>query len=173
MQPELLLIGTNWNKNLDRVIQSLRGVRCRARIIGNLSEAQIKSLRDQQVEFSVAGRLSDAEVLDEYRRCDALIFASLEEGFGLPILEAQSVGRVVVTSDRSSMPEVAGGGAELVDPTSTESIRGGILRIIHDEAHRKALIERGFENVLRFDASRVAEQYAAIYREIAAGQAPY
>ena len=84
----------------------------------------------------------------------------------MPILEAQTVGRVVVTSRVSAMPEVAGDGACLVDPLSTADIRAGILSVWHDSAYRNRLIEKGLENVRRFDAATVARQYEAVYHKI-------
>jgi glycosyltransferase involved in cell wall biosynthesis len=68
------------------------------------------------------------------------------------------------------MPEVAGDGAELVDPFDTGSIRAGILRVISNEQRRKELVERGFSNARRFSATAIAEQYAELYREVAQGR---
>jgi len=72
------------------------------------------------------GRLTDAELVEAYRRCDMVVFASLYEGFGLPILEAQAMGRPVITSNFGAMREAAGDGALLVDPYSVESIRDAV-----------------------------------------------
>ena len=69
-----------------------------------------------------------------------LTFVSTYEGFGLPILESQATGRPVVTSNVSSMPEVAGDAACLVNPYDADSIREGILRVINDDAYRKDLM---------------------------------
>jgi glycosyltransferase involved in cell wall biosynthesis len=165
--PTLLLIGTGWNKNLVRVVQAIRGLPCHLRIVGRLTAEQRASLRENGTEFSNVESLSDSQMIAEYHRCDMLVFASLEEGFGLPIIEAQAVGRPVVTSDCSSMPEVAGDAAELVDPTCVSSIRCGIERVISDPDRREHLIRIGFTNVKRFDPSAIASQYAAIYRELA------
>ena len=80
--------------------------------------------------FSTGESLSDAEVVRAYQECDLVLFASTYEGFGLPIVEAQAVGRPVITSDILSMPEVAGGAARLVDPFSVPAIRGAVLELI-------------------------------------------
>lgn len=102
-----------------------------------------------------------------YAASDLLLFASTLEGFGMPILEAQTVGRPVVTSNLSSMPWVAGDAAVLVDPYSVESIRQGVRQVIGDRALRERLIQKGFENVRRFDAEYVAQEYVRIYEAVA------
>ena len=110
--------------------------------------------------------LSREELVEQYQRCDLLIFASTYEGFGLPIVEANAVGRPVVTSNLWSMPEVAGNAACLVDPLDVASIRAGICRVIQDSAYRERLVEAGFENVKRFQVEGIAAQYANLYRSV-------
>jgi glycosyltransferase involved in cell wall biosynthesis len=164
--PVALQVGTGWNKNLERVAQSLQGTRCRLEIIGNLKDAQRAMLKTSGVDFIELGQISHDAVAEAYRRCDFVIFASLYEGFGLPILEAQATGRPVITSNRSSMPEVAGDGALFVDPESTMSIRNAVDSLLHDEGLRNSLIEKGYQNVVRFSPDVVASKYAALYERI-------
>ena len=85
-------------------------------------------------------------------------------------VEAQAVGWPVVTSRISSMPEMAGDGACLVDPLDAANIRAGVLRVLTDEAYRAGLVKAGVKNVERFRSAAVAENYAALYREIAGGR---
>ncbi len=166
--PVALFVGTTlWNKNLSRLIAALNGIRCRLEIVGPLEDSQRDELKANNINFSQYQNLSDEGLLELYHACDFLVLPSLYEGFGLPIVEAQAVGRPVATSNRCSMPEVAGRGACLVDPDSTESIRDGLLRIIGDEAYRENLIQEGFENVKRFAPEKIAAQYAKIYRALA------
>ena len=84
----------------------------------------------------------------------------------MPIIEGQKVGRPVVTSNTSSMPEVAGDGAVLVDPYSISSIRSGFERIIADSSFRNKLIEKGRINAERFQIEQIADQYLALYRKL-------
>lgn len=166
-RPVILQVGTGWNKNLERVARALAGISCRLVIVGPLSRRQRAILEDNWIEYDNFVGISEAELVSLYRQCDIVVFASLYEGFGLPIVEAQAVGRPVVTSDRCSMPEVAGGAACLVDPECVSSIREGILRLIHGEDYRESLIRAGFENVKRFAPEHIAAQYADLYRSLA------
>ena len=107
-------------------------------------------------------------MVEKYRNCDVVCFVSTYEGFGMPIVEAQSVGRVVLTSNISSMPEVAGNAACLVDPFSIGEIRRGLDQIINDSVYRDDLVKKGFENCARFDPKQIATQYYDLYKEIVA-----
>jgi glycosyltransferase involved in cell wall biosynthesis len=165
--PRILQIGTKPNKNLERVVQAIQGRRCRLVIVGALSTMQRETLRRYCVEYENHVGLTRKELAAQYAEADMLVFASTYEGFGLPVVEAQAVGRPVVASNLLSMPEVAGDGACLVDPFDVGSIRAAVQRIIEDEEYRKQLIQDGYHNVERFRASAVAERYAALYREVA------
>ena len=230
--PVVLQVGTKWNKNVERVMEAVRGTGCRLEIVGELSGEQRKGqgnfshglrglntdrvraaaptglggecsrrgtpgdhnastdkettegledlrLTDLKLKHSgmtgdggqetvkVLGRLTDGELVEAYRRCDMVVFASLYEGFGLPILEAQAMGRPVITSNFGAMREAAGDGALLVDPYSVEAIRDAVLRIKREPALREDLIAKGLRNVERFRAEAVAACYAELYRNLA------
>jgi glycosyltransferase involved in cell wall biosynthesis len=164
--PTILQIGTRPNKNLERVAEALRGIACQLKIIGPLSDSQRETLMECGIRYSTHEGLSDEEIVEAYRRCDLVVFASTYEGFGMPIVEANAVGRPVITSNLASMPEVAADAACIVDPYDPGSIRSGILRVIQDSAYREGLIERGYRNAARFSPAAIAQQYASMYHEI-------
>jgi glycosyltransferase involved in cell wall biosynthesis len=91
------------------------------------------------------------------------MLCSTLEGFGMPIIEAQATGRVVLTSNCSSMPDVAGKGALLVDPFSIKSMREGLKKLISDSKLRDTLINEGFENVKRFEVETISAMYFEVY----------
>lgn len=208
--PVILQVGTKWNKNVERVMEAVRGMGCRLEIVGNLTEKQkagygnlshglkrieedifyagdtgakpllprsaadlkptnltLKTTAGVEPAVHELGRLSDAELAEAYRRCDIVVFASLYEGFGLPILEAQATGRPVITSDFGAMPEAADDGALLVDPYSVEAIRDAVLRIKNEPTLRAELVSKGLKNVERFRPAAIAERYGEIYRRLA------
>jgi glycosyltransferase involved in cell wall biosynthesis len=154
------------NKNLERAAAALHGVRCKLYIIGEISPSQKNALETNQVAYTTRAGLSDEAIREAYRNCDLLLFPSTYEGFGLPIIEAQATGRPVVTGNICSMPEIAGGGACLVDPFDVASIRDGVMRITQNPRYRERLVETGFLNIARFSPDNIARQYADIYQEI-------
>jgi len=168
--PVILFVGTTPNKNLERTIQALEGVSCVLRIIGEIKD-DIRALLDRHgVQYSTASRLTDEQMAAEYAAADMILFPSLYEGFGLPILEAQKTGRPVITSDLSPMKEVAGGAACLVDPLSVTSIREGVLKVIGDQAYRQQLMTSGGHNVQRYDVVIISQQYLSCYRALQEGK---
>ncbi|MEN8251571.1 MAG: glycosyltransferase family 1 protein [Bacteroidota bacterium] len=169
IRPRILQIGTGENKNINRVIQAISGMDCCFVVIGTLNKYQQDALSKYSVEYENYSDISRQDILEQYHLCDMVIFASTYEGFGLPIVEANAVGRPVITSNCWSMPEVAGNAACLVDPYNVEEIRDAVLRIIDDWSYRANLIRLGLENVKRFRVGHIAEQYAELYREVALG----
>lgn len=164
--PIVLHIGTHARKNLSRTIAALQGIDVHLRIIGHLSAELLSQLVESGLKYSFAVHLTDKEILREYEQCDIVNFPSTAEGFGMPIIEGQAIGRVIITSDHSPMKEVAGEGALLVDPYSVQSIREAYCRVLSDGSLREALIEKGGINVTRFHVGQVAGEYITIYNRI-------
>lgn len=166
-QPRILQVGTKPNKNLERVAEALAGLSCTLVIVGKLTARQEAVLARHRITIENHVGLSRQQLLDQYVQADLLMFASTYEGFGLPIVEANAVGRPVITSNLSPMPEVAGDSALFVNPFDVHSIRQGVITLMADAGHRDRLVSAGLRNVDRFSSQRVAEQYASVYRGIA------
>jgi len=108
-------------------------------------------------------------VTDEQKRAllsdaVALLFPSLYEGFGLPIIEAMACGCPVITSNISSMPEVAGDAALLIDPYNVEQLAYEMERVLEFSSLRNELIERGFKNCERFSWEKCAVETEKVYK---------
>lgn len=166
-KPVILQVGTRDNKNLQTLIPALEGIKCHLRIIGAPSESQLALLKQYQINYSWVDKLSFEQVVEEYHTADFLAFISTYEGFGLPIIEAQAVGRVVLTSDISPLKEVAGIGSCLVDPTDQMEVKKRIIKIINDKEYRQTLIAAGFENVKKYTLTNIARQYHLLHTQIA------
>ena len=122
-----------------------------------------KEMKGPQPRF--LGRVSDEELVVLYEEAELFAFPSIYEGFGLPILEAFYHGTPVVTSNISSMPEVAGNAAELVDPKSVESIRKGLTTVLNEskEASQKRM-QRMILRLQLFNWNKVADETIGVYR---------
>ncbi|MEI6059087.1 MAG: glycosyltransferase family 1 protein [Bacteroidota bacterium] len=103
-----------------------------------------------------------------YCQCEAFLYPSLRESFGIPMLEAMACGAPVITSNTSSMPEVAGDAAILIDPFNPEEITAAMVRIIADKDLKASLISKGFVQATKFTWKAMARQVLEIYREIGA-----
>lgn len=166
IKPTVLHIGTRPHKNLTLTIIALSGIDCHLRIIGPISDSDLDLLHKYNIDFSNSYNLTDDELLNEYETCDIINFPSTHEGFGMPIIEGQATGRLVVTSNISPMKEVAGLGACLCDPYSTQSIRDAYLKILHDEKYRNEKIRLGLENVKQYRSDIIANKYINLYNSL-------
>jgi glycosyltransferase involved in cell wall biosynthesis len=164
--PVILHIGTTDNKNIIRLCEALNNIKCKLIVVGKLNIDQFESLKSNKIYFENIFNVSNEEIVALYKKCDIVSFPSLYEGFGMPIIEGNMAGRVVLTSNVCSMPEIANDAAYIVDPYSVESIRKGFLKIINDEKFRLELIDNGFKNISRFTPKAISEKYVKIYQEL-------
>lgn len=118
----------------------------------------------ERVHFIGFARDEDLPAL--YAGAACLAYPSLYEGIGLPVLEAMACGTPVVTSAISSMPEIAGDAALLIDPYSVDELAEALRRLLTDEALRHDLIARGFDQAAYFTWERAAQQLITVYRQL-------
>lgn len=141
------------NKNFAPTAQALSDAGIRTIVVGASGTKRVLNSDGGYPESDLlwlAGRLSDQELGYLFSRADALVFPSLYEGFGIPILEAQALGCPVVTSDRSSMPEVAGDAALFFDPEHPDEAARHIAALRADPELRARLVAAGRENARRY-----------------------
>ncbi len=168
-RPYILFVGTREpRKNLARLIEAWQPLHEEVDLLiaGDVGwdDTDKKFANVEHLRF--LGRVSDEELSVLYTNAKVFVFPSLYEGFGLPILEAFYHGTPVVTSNVSSMPEIAGNAAELVDPESVESIRLGITTILKEsEEAQKTRIQRMIIRQHMFNWQKVAIETAAVYQK--------
>ncbi|MEZ4865630.1 MAG: glycosyltransferase family 1 protein [Caldilineaceae bacterium] len=129
--------------------------------------AQLAVTLDVAAHVHFLGYVADEALPVLYQCANFFCFPSLFEGFGLPLLEAQSYGVPVMCANNSSLPEIAGDAALLVDPTDVEALAAAMLRLSQDEALRQQLIAAGYENVKRFSWAKAARETLAVLESAA------
>lgn len=172
--PFILSVGSQQaRKNLPRLLDAFRVVRRtltthRLVIAGPTQWSYVGArLATAALELgdsvTFVGNVRDADLPALYTAADAFAFPSLYEGFGLPVLEAMACGTPVVTSNSSSLPEIAGGAAILVDPLDSRTIAEGLRQALN--AHRAAqLRQSGLERARHFSWDRTAREMLAVYQ---------
>jgi glycosyltransferase involved in cell wall biosynthesis len=168
-------------KNLPRLIEAFAGLPPALRERHELVLAGARGWQDDETFAAVRrhpdsvralGYVDDADLRALYRRAEVFAFPSLGEGFGLPVLEALAAGTAVLTSDRSSLPEVASDAARYVDPLDVTSIRDGLATLLGDEDERARLAARGRERAAGFSWARTARETLAVVEEVAGRRTP-
>ena len=165
-------------KNVPRIVEAFRQARADAGLPHQLIVAGKRGWKSDEAVAAVdeaqragvarwLGYVRDEDVPGLLGGCDLFLFPTLYEGFGLPILEAFVCGAPVITSSVSSMPEVAGGAAELVDPSSVPSITEAIVRVLGDTAKREQLRQAGRLRATEFSWARTAELTTECYERVA------
>jgi glycosyltransferase involved in cell wall biosynthesis len=176
--PYLLCIGKlQARKNTVRVIEAFGLLRKNTKLEHKLVMVGRKMWTSDEVyplidrlnlkdHIVVPGHIPQADIPLLYNGADALVFPSLFEGFGFPVIEAMACGCPVLTSTVTSLPEIAGDAALLVDPYRSEAIAEGIERLLTDTQLRQELIPKGFERARQFTWERTAEQVLRVYETV-------
>jgi glycosyltransferase involved in cell wall biosynthesis len=121
---------------------------------------------DLQDSVTFTGYLPDEDLPAIYNGADVFCFPSLYEGFGLPVLEAMACGTPVITSNISSLPEVAGDAALLVDPYSVKEIASAMQNLLEDEDLAQSVRDKGLKRAAQFTWERTARETLAVYRNV-------
>jgi len=177
-KPFLLCLGAiARRKNTRRVIQAFGQVARRCDVLlalvgrpGYGWESELAPIEELGLQDKVRriGHVADGDLPALYSAARAVLFPSLYEGFGIPVLEAMACGTPTVTSNCSSLPEVAGDAALLVDPLDVEAIANATLRLLDDGALRDNLRTKGLARAKLFPWSRTAAETLRVYRETCA-----
>lgn len=179
-RPYLLCVGGQTpRKNLARSIDAFcrakaatgyEGILVLAGPLAPLRPDVAQAVADAGDAISVVGFVDDADLPALMRAADGLLLASLYEGFGIPIAEAQACGTRVITSQGTACAEVGGAAAFLVDPYDVDSIADGIGRLLAEgPAERSARVAAGIRQAARFTWEDSGARHAAVYRAVAEG----
>jgi glycosyltransferase involved in cell wall biosynthesis len=173
-EPMILSVGAiQRRKNIVRLVEAFEqlGPEWRLVLAGSFGFGSEEAL--QRIERSprkqsiqVLGYVPDSQLEDLYQRASVFAFPSLDEGFGMPVLDAMARGVPVLTSNVSAMPEVAGDAALLIDPTEVTSLAEGLRRLASDSALRDTLIRAGIVRAKEFTWEKSVEATWKVYQEL-------
>ena len=164
-------------KNIARLVKAFEALPAgwRLAIAGSTqgfgAETELRSLEEssRRTDIDVLGYVKASQLETLYNRAGIFAFPSLDEGFGMPILEAMAHCIPVIASNRSAIPEVAADAALLVDPESTDELGHSLCRLALDEQLREDLTQRGRERALQFPWQGAIERTWAVYKELQGG----
>ncbi len=122
--------------------------------------------KDLIKHIKLTGYVPNKDLPSIYSQCDIFLYPSLRESFGIPMLEAMRCGAPVITSNTSSMPEVAGKAAIIIDPFKPEQITDAMFDIINDSDLRNELVKKGYQHSKKFSWRSMAENVLKLYEEV-------
>jgi glycosyltransferase involved in cell wall biosynthesis len=173
-EPVILNVGAiQKRKNIARLVEAFEAVDREWKLVLAGSDGYgAEDIRERiarspaRERIAVLGYVSPGELASWYARASVFAFPSLDEGFGMPLIEAMSAGAAVVTSNRSALPEVAGDAALLVDPGDTSSLAAALGRLTSDSALREDLVRRGAARAELFSWDRAVRGTWDVYRKL-------
>lgn len=172
----ILYVGTlEPRKNIGRLVEAYSRLESRRdlRLViaggkGWLYDELFKKVEELKIDESVSflGYIPRKDLPALYSGAELFVYPSIYEGFGLPVLEAMACGTPVITSNVSSLPEVAGDAALLIDPNNVEELASAIEKLLSDSELRSELMNKGLERAKLFSWERTARETLAVYQEV-------
>lgn len=166
LRPVLLFLGTKQNKNLENTIPALFQLNIQLRIVGELTSEQQSLLEKYELDYVALTNLDDDDLRREYYNCNIVLFPSFYEGFGLPLIEAFSAGKPVITSSIAPMKDIAKDAAMYVNPHSISSIRSAVQILISNSELRNEMILKGVEVVKKYNADLILDEYRSLWEKV-------
>lgn len=163
---KILIVGTLKHKNIKNMLLSTEGLKIDLNIVGGIEQNLKKICEKRNIKFKNFIGISDNKMKNLFKNSDILLMASNYEGFGMPIIEAQASGMVVITSNKEPMKSLSGGSAILVNPNKIADIKKAILKIVSNDKLFELLIKKGFINSNKYKSSEVLKKYHDLYFKI-------
>lgn len=170
-QNYILYVGSlNPRKNFQGVIKAFQKISSKIphelRIVGGEFKIfkKVNLINSDRVRF--LGYVDDDTLVELYSNCSLFVFPSFYEAFGFPVLEAMACGAPVITSNLSSLPEIADGAAVLVNPYDINELANAMLRVLEDRDLRDSLIRKGYERAQLFSWNKTAKGILSVFEEV-------
>jgi glycosyltransferase involved in cell wall biosynthesis len=180
--PERFVLFTgnvNWNKNILNMAQGVIAAKIDLVLVGssfaktdNLDHPELRSYKKFREVYKdnplihTLGFIPNEDLVGILNMAEVLLLPSFAEGFGLPILEAQTCGVPVITSNDSSMKEIAGSSAYLINPENPEEITEALETLISNSSKREEIIKKGLENAKQYSWAKTAQETVKVYKQV-------
>lgn len=169
----ILQNGVRPHKNLETTIRALQGLPYKLLVVRKMNNLQIQLAEKLHIRYENVYDLTSDQIKETYKKADIVCFPSSYEGFGVIPIEAQAIGRPVITTYKEPMISVAGNAALYInDPKNPEELRKAIMEIINDDDLRYKLIQRGLENVKQYSLDSISKKYIKMFQQISEMEAP-
>ena len=165
-EKKILFIGSTENKNLICLLKAIKDLNVKLTIVGSIDLYHKNFLLKNNIMFENHVGISDEDINKIYSRNDILVFPSLYEGFGMPIIEANYVGIPVITSNLSPMKEIARNSSLLFDPYKPYDLKNKLILLIKNSELRKKLIINGFINANKYQSYNIAKHFMKLYKQL-------
>lgn len=161
--PVILQIGGGRNKNIEMLMEAVRGLHVKLLLIRPYDQQLEVFLRANGISYEFRSNLTNEGIQKAYSDCDLVYFASTYEGFGLPVIEAQKVGRPVLISRIEPLVEVAANDSAFISDLTSDSIQRTIKKALYEKNLTKEMVDRGFQNAAKFSPTIIAKKYREVY----------
>lgn len=163
---KVLIVGTLPHKNIKKMLLSTEGLDISLTVVGEIENEIKKICRKAKINFKNYVGITDEKMKNLYKENDILLMVSNYEGFGMPIIEAQASGMVVITSKKEPMKSVGGKHALLVNPRKKSEIKKMLKKIINNEKLFMKLAKKGLINTYNYKSSIIVKKYYELYLKL-------
>ena len=164
----ILQVGTGKRKNLESVILALKGIRnVKLYIVGKLSDNQTLLLKESEILYENHYDISYEEIVAAYNQATIITFPTFYEGFGLPVIEANVMGKPIISSDIPIIHEIGGEAVYYIDPNNISDIRNAIEQLLNNDGLYQKYVLLGEENSKRFSSKNIYPIWRELYNSIA------
>jgi len=162
----ILIVGTQPNKNIGNILKALSFFKSiKIYIVGEINLKDLNFLRQKNINFENFTNLKDLEIEKLYNKCGLLLFASKYEGFGMPIIEAQSSKTLVITSNIEPLKTVSGKAAVLCNPNNIYDIKNKFIYLKKNKLLQNELIRKGIVNSNKYKINELGKKYKLMYEK--------
>lgn len=162
----ILHVGTKPNKNLELVLKALEGFKGSLYVLGKMTDSQIRKANEIGIEYKNIYDIPFSQVAELYNDVDIISFPSKYEGFGMPVIEANVVGRPIIAGNIPVLHEIGADSAYYVNTDDIDEYRVAVKMLSEDDSLKECLCKNGKNNVLRFTPQVIALNYMKLYKEL-------